>query len=101
MGGLRAGLVLSLTCALTAAPALAEPASGPRETVDQAYTTTAPGAPTGLGYSGTYHAAGDPQGNPPYMRKMVFYPPAGFRYDTGVPDQCTATDLQLEAQGPA
>ncbi|MFL5955136.1 MAG: hypothetical protein ACJ76I_13625 [Gaiellaceae bacterium] len=90
-----------MSCALAAAPAAADPASGPRETVDQTYTTTVPGAASGLGYSGTYHAANDPKGSPPYMRQMTFYPPSGAVYDTSAPDACTATDLELEARGPA
>ena len=89
-----------LACALTAAPVAAQPASGPRETVDQSFTTTAPGAATGLAFSAAYHAAGDPQGNPPYLRRMVFQSPPGMRYDTSVPDRCTATDAQLAVMGP-
>jgi hypothetical protein len=96
-----AALLASACSALGAGAAAAEPATGPHETVDQSYTTSQPGAATGLGFNATYHAAGDPQSPPPAMRKMVFYPPAGFRFDTGVPGQCTATDVQLELQGPA
>src|SRR5436190_17526834 len=79
----------------------AEPASGPRETVDQSYTNTQPNTATGLGFTASYHAAGDPQSPPPAMRRMVFYPPPGFHFDTTVPGRCTATDVQLELQGPA
>jgi hypothetical protein len=84
-----------------AAPAAAEPGSGPHETIDQTFTATTPGTPTGLGWSSTYHAAGDPSSPPPAMTKMVFYPPAGFRFDTSVPGQCTATDAELSLRGPA
>ena len=91
-------LIVQLFCVQAA---LAEPASGPREDVDQSYTTTAPGTATGVGFSGRYHAAGDPSGNPPFLYSMSFHPPAGFRYDTSVPDRCTATDAQLSALGPA
>ena len=100
---MRGGLVVLLAFALFAlwaAGAAAQPGSGPRETVDQTFTTTRPGSPTGLGWSGVYHAAGDPKGNPPFMRRMVFYPPAGMRYDTSVPDRCTAPDVVLQAMGP-
>lgn len=81
--------------------AAAEPGSGPRETIDQTFTATTPGTPTGLGWSGSYHAANDPNAPPPSMDKMVFYPPPGFRYDTRVPPKCTATDVELELRGPA
>jgi hypothetical protein len=95
-----AGAALAVSL-LLASPVAAEPATGPRETVDQGYTTTAPASPTGMTFSSSYHAAGDPSAPPPAMRRMVFYPPAGFRFDTSVPGKCTATDAQLELQGPA
>lgn len=99
MGGrICAAAAALLVCA---APAAAEPASGPRETIDQSYTATTPSTPTGLGWSATYHAADDPNSPPPPMVKMAFYPPAGFRFDTKVPAKCTATDPELELQGPA
>jgi hypothetical protein len=92
---------LAMLPALLAGPAAAEPGSGPRETVDQSFTTTAPDTPTGIGYTGRYHAAGDENAPPPYMRRMTFHPPAGFRFDTSVPEQCTATDVELSVRGPA
>lgn len=88
-------------CALSAASAAAEPGTGPRETVDQSFTTTRPDTPTGIGFSGTYHADGDEQGKPPYLERMIFHPPPGMRYDTTVPDQCTASDGDLAFRGPA
>src|SRR3954469_9675461 len=97
VGAFAASLV---ACAVAAAaPALAAPVSGPHETVDQGWTTTAPGAPSGFSFDGTYHAAGDPDGNPPYMRRMIFYNPPGTRYDTSVPERCTATDAELALRG--
>jgi hypothetical protein len=106
MGGrvLRAGLLVQLLLALSAlwaAGTAAEPGTGPRETVDQTFTTTRPASPTGIGFSGRYHADGDESGNPPYMRRMVFHPPPGMRYDTSVPERCTATDAELQLLGPA
>jgi hypothetical protein len=97
----RGSLAVAAVWVLTVANAAAQPGSGPRETVDQTYTTTKPNTPTGAGFTGVYHAANDPKGNPPYMRKMVFYPPAGSRFDSSVPDRCTATDIELETQGAA
>jgi hypothetical protein len=35
------------------------------------------------------------------MRKMTFFNQAGQRYDTSVPERCTASDLQLAAFGAA
>jgi hypothetical protein len=100
----KAGVALNLVaalCAVFASSASAKPGTGPRETVDQTYTTKKPNTATGAGFTGVYHAANDPKGNPPYMRKMVFYPPQGTRYDTSVQDRCTATDIELEARGAA
>src|SRR5205807_615936 len=99
----RAGLLVQLILALSAtwsAGAAAQPGAGPRETVDQPFTTAIPNSPTGLGYIGVYHAARNPRGNPPYMRRMVFFPPRGMRYDTCFPEpptgQCLVRDYILQ-----
>jgi hypothetical protein len=97
--GRVAGVAL-LLCGLLPAVSAAAPVSGPRETVDSQFTTTRPGAASGFHYVGTYHAAGDPNGDPPYMRKMISYAPPGQRFDTSVPEQCTASDLELALRGP-
>ena len=96
----RVGLFLCVLSAVAPSTAAAQPGSGPREDVDQSFTTTLPGTPTGLNFSATYHAAGDPEAPPPYMSKMTFFPPRGMRYDTRVPERCTATDLELQVRGP-
>ena len=94
------GLAAVLACALAPASASARPGSFPHGTVDQTFTTKKPHTATGASFTGVYHAANDPKGNPPYMRKMVFYPPRGWRYDTSVPDRCTAGDVEIELNGP-
>lgn len=91
---------LLLAC-LAAAGAQAAPVSGPHGTVDNAWTTDLPATPTGYTFTGSYHAAGDPNGDPPYMRGMTFVLPRGMRYDTSVPDRCTASDLELTLRGLA
>jgi hypothetical protein len=101
---LRVGLLVQslwAVSALWATGAAAEPGTGPREVVDQSFTTTRPSSPTGISFTGRYHAAGDEQGNPPAMRRMVIYPPQGTRYDTSVPERCTASDIELQLRGPA
>jgi hypothetical protein len=98
-----AGLVVQLLWALSAlspAVAAAQPGSGPRATVDQRLTTKHPSSPAGVSYTASYHAAGNAHGNPPPMRRMVFYPPHGLRYDTSVPARCSAPDPELEVMGP-
>jgi hypothetical protein len=80
--------------------AFALPGQGPRETVDQRFTTQRTSTPTGLLMRSEYHAPGDREGAPPYMRRMVFYPPGNMHYDTRVPARCTAPDAVLQVQGP-
>jgi hypothetical protein len=102
--GVQVCLLVHLFAALSAlwaAGAAAEAGSGPRETVDQTFTTTHPNSPTGVDFSGRYHAAGDEDGNPPFTRRIVVTPPPGMRYDTGVPDRCSASDFELSMNGPA
>src|SRR4051795_1203477 len=98
--GRLAAAVSVVTCLVVAAPAAAQPVSFPHGATDQQFTTAQPGAPSGFTFTGTYHAAGDPAGEPPYMRRMVFDSPPGTRYDTTVPDRCTASDAELQLQGP-
>src|SRR4051794_3243056 len=75
----RGGLLLCVLCALLPAGASARPVSGPRETVDQTFTTPRPHTPAGAAFSATYHAAGNPQGNPPFLKRMIFDLPRGMR----------------------
>lgn len=89
---------LAASCA---AGALASTAYGPRETVKQGFTTKRPGKPTGQTFSASYHAPGNLKGNPPYLRRIVFYAPRGFRFDTNVPAHCTAPDPVLQVAGDA
>ena len=91
--------VMLVLAIVAPAPAAATPVSGPRETVDSRLTTKRPNAAAGFRYTGRYHAAGDPNGDPPYMRKMVSYNSKGLRYDTSVPARCSATDLELALRG--
>ena len=96
----RSVLLFALAAAAVwPAAAVAEPVSGPHGTIDNQFTTTEPNAPSGFVYDGRYHAAGNPQAYPPYMRKMVFYNPPGLGYDTSVPERCTASDVELAALG--
>ena len=99
-GGLGVQLLLAAAAAWPACAA-ASPASGPHETLDSQFTTTHPGAPAGFNFTGTYHAAGDPAGDPPYMRRMISYSPRGQRFDTSVPERCSASDIELATSGAA
>jgi hypothetical protein len=97
----RRGVIAAIVVlgVMPAAPARAETVSGPREVVSSEFTTTQPGAPTGMHYVGRYHAANDPEGEPPYMRRMSSRT-RGLRYDTTVPERCTASDAELALRGP-
>jgi hypothetical protein len=83
------------------ASAAAQPVSGPHETIDNRLSTTHANAAAGFSFTGTYHAAGNANANPPYMRRMIAYPPRGLRYDTSVPARCTASDIELGVRGAA
>src|SRR4051812_38662507 len=85
---------------LLLAAAVAQSGEGPRERVDQRFTTTRPNSPTGIQFDAMYHATGDPESPPPVLKRMVFYPPPGLRYDTSVPARCTASDAELQMFGP-
>jgi len=93
-------LLIAVISALGAVGAPAQAGSGPRENVDQRFTTTRPGTPTGFHFSASYHAAGEADGPPPVLKRMVFTPPHGLRYDTSVPARCTASDAELQMLGP-
>ena len=97
----RGAVLVGVLGVFWTASASAEPVSGPHETVDNRLSTTWPNAPAGFSYTGTYHAAGDPKANPPYMRRMISYNPSGLRYDTSAPPRCTAGDLALALRGAA
>lgn len=92
---MRAALPAAVVMALFSASA----AAAPYATVEHRVTTTRAGSPTGVAYNATYHAANRRDGRPPFMRRMVVYPPKGMRYDTSVPDRCTASDAELALRG--
>src|SRR5215212_10692979 len=73
--GVRGRVLIGLTiAALGAWPAVAgaATASSPHADVEMTGTTTQPGTPVGTTFTATYHAAGDPNGDPPYMRRMTW-----------------------------
>jgi hypothetical protein len=91
-------LLLGLVVVLPPAAA-AERVDFAHGTIDQTLTTTRPNAAAGFHFIGRYHAAGDPDAPPPYLRKMTGYD--NPRRDTSVPERCTASDLELAANGAA
>src|SRR2546421_12114942 len=87
--------VATLLLALPAG-AWAIPGSGPHETVDVTTSTKQPNISAGFGYAATYHAAGNPDADPPALRHLVIQLPSGTRIDTSVPGQCTASDIEIK-----
>jgi hypothetical protein len=101
---MRAGLAIPLavvSSVAVAGAADARPVSGPHQTVEYRFTTKRPNAPSGFSFDASYHAAGDRDTDPPYMRRMAFYSPRGLRYDTSVPERCAASDVELGVFGAA
>lgn len=75
-----------------------------RQTGTVTFSSRAPGSPTGLGESAFYVNPSDPSNpsaKPPAVRLTVSTFTPGFRIDTSVPVQCTATDQALQAEGDA
>lgn len=81
----------------TAAPAVGQ--EQPRQTYSAAFTTTEPGAPTGLRQEIHYVNPEDPDGKPYSVAEIVFVLPEGTRIDTSVPPQCKASDAELQVEG--
>src|SRR4051812_40013078 len=85
---MRGRIVMTLAfAALATWPAVAgaATASSPHADVEMTGTTTQPGTPVGTTFTATYHAAGDPNGDPPYMRKMKWLAHPGSPYDHSGP----------------
>jgi hypothetical protein len=95
---LGVGLAMAVLCPATAS---ALPGSGPHETVDIRISTTHTNTSTALTYAATYHAANNPQGDPPSLRRLVIRADKGLRIDTTVRPECRATDAEFKNKGKA
>lgn len=78
---------------------LAKPASGPRETVNMAFSTPHPGSPAGSTYSASFRNPSDPSATPPALRRLVITAAPGTILDTSALPRCGASDAQLKQQG--
>ena len=63
------------------------------------FTTTAPGLPSGMNLSIDYRNPEDPEGKPHAIQKLVLRLARGSKIDTGVPEQCKASDAEFAEQG--
>src|SRR5688500_15737751 len=76
--------------------------SGNRQTIDFGYVgQEQPGGSTGIFLKINYVNPDDPEAKPYAVQTVVEKLADGTRFDTTVPEQCTASDPQLMAEGPA
>jgi hypothetical protein len=73
--------------------------TGKRADFSLGFATKSRGAPTALVLHVVYKAAGDPNGKPSPIRKVVVRAPSGTRFHTGAVPKCEASDEELQAQG--
>ena len=73
----------------------------PRQVGSLTYTSTMPGASTGLVLNFQFQNPENPSQKPHAVAKMVVHSPIGGHIDTTVPPQCHASDAELMIQGAA
>jgi hypothetical protein len=93
--GLAAVTVLALGGVIGSAGAT----TGKRADFDLRLSPASTGAHAALALHVVYKAAGDPNGKPSPIRKVVVAAAPGTRFDTGAVAKCTATDEELQSQG--
>ena len=98
---LKAGAAIALIAGVTwvAGPPAAGAESGSRQKAELRFTTEKPGRSTGMKLSIDYRNPRDRDAKPPAVRRLVEKLARGARFDTGVPDLCTASDAELMAEG--
>lgn len=97
---LRIGAALAASLMFPAG-ASALSGSGPHETVNVTISTAHPGASAGFTYTAAYHAANNPDADPPALRRILIVPPRGTGADTTVRPECRATDSEFKNKGKA
>jgi len=75
-------------------------AAGPRQVGSMTFTTTVPGAPTGLVSTFHFRNPDDPGAKPYAVARMNVRGPEGGVIDTTVPAPCRASNAELLALGP-
>jgi hypothetical protein len=95
---LAAATAAALTSATAAGPASA---AGARVEYSDVFTTQEPGVPSGRVFYDEYFDAEDPSAKPPSLSHIQVRLPEGARFNTDAVAQCTASDAELTAQGPA
>jgi hypothetical protein len=75
-------------------------AGGARQSGTFTWTATRPGAPTGYTLAVDFFDPGDPAAKPHTLKTLVVRFPDGARVDTTALPQCTASDAELQLEGP-
>lgn len=86
-----------MVAAAAALPAAAH--AGPRADYRQQFTTSQPGASTGIDTRILYKHPDDPNRKPIPIRQEIFTFPVGTRFDHTVVSDCTVSDLELRLVG--
>jgi hypothetical protein len=97
--GEGAALLALAACALLVFPALAAAGAGSRQEAKLKFTQKRAGAPSGLKLRIDYVNPDDPEAKPPSVRRVVTVLARGAGYDTGAPDLCAASDVELAVLG--
>jgi hypothetical protein len=94
---LLTGSVVLATGLMCSAPATA----GVRQDFSARFTTARPASSTGLSFQFLYRDPADPNAKPPALTTLVVRLPVGTTFDAGAAPVCSATDAQLELEGPS
>jgi hypothetical protein len=76
-------------------------AAGVRQSGDELFTSTKPGSATGNTFHFAFTNPETPAQKPHTVTRIAVHYPAGTVFDSGAAPQCTATDAQLQVQGPS
>jgi hypothetical protein len=93
------GMAAVAVIAAMGAAGAASATTGKRADFSLGFAPASPGTRAALALHVVYKAAGDPNGKPSPIRKVVIAAAPGTRFDTGAVAKCTATDDQLKAEG--
>jgi hypothetical protein len=100
---IRAGrtIGLAITCWLTLCAGIAggQP-EGSRQSASLKFDQQLPGSPTGASFNIDYVNPEDANAKPDSVRTIVARFAEGTQFDTSVPEQCSAADVQLMLFGP-
>ena len=97
--GRRALVAVLAGGAVLGAPGPASAAPDSRQTADMEFTTRKPNHSSGLRLKIDYVNPQDEDAKPPAVREVFEKLARGGRFDTSVPERCTASDAELVAEG--